>query len=79
MNADIWSDSNACMLWTECLAFIFIFRKSHFYDPLPINGTINRPKLCFILTSLFKVIEYILLRELITELRVYCGQDKFFE
>ena len=28
------------------------FRKSYFYDPLPINDIINRQKSCFILPSL---------------------------
>ena len=36
----------------EVLWFIFIFQKVVLYDPLPINGIINRPKLCFILQNL---------------------------
>ena len=39
----------------EVLGFIFNFSESYIsYDPFPINGIINRPKLCFILQDLLK-------------------------
>ena len=51
---------------------------SYFYDPLPINGIINRPKLCFKWQNPLFVIEYTLLNVLILELKIYCGPYKFY-
>ena len=48
------------------------------YDPLPINGIINKQKLCFKLQNSLKVIEYTLLNALMVELEIYCGPDKFY-
>ena len=50
---------------------------SYFYDPLPINGIINRPKLCFKLLNSLLVIEYTLLNVLILEFEIYYGPEKF--
>ena len=58
--------------------FIFIFQKIVFYNPLPINGIINGPKLCFKLHNPIKVIEFTLWNVLILELKIYCGSDKFY-
>ena len=63
----------------EVLAFIFIFQKVVFYYPLPKNGIINRPKLCFKFQNSLKVIWYTLLNVLILKLNIYCCQDKFYE
>ena len=56
-----------------------LFGKSYFYDHFPINGIINWLKLCFIIHSLLEVIEYTLLNVSILELKVYGGQNKFYE
>ena len=41
-------DSNAYTLTTGSFSVYFHFSEIRsFYDPLPINGIINRPKLCF--------------------------------
>ena len=64
----------------EVLAFIFIFQKVVFYyPPLPINGIINKPNLCFKFQNSLKVIEYTLLNVLILKLNIYCCRDKFYE
>ena len=48
INADIVIDSNVYTFTTGSFSVFFkFFRKSNFYDPLPINGIINRLKLNF--------------------------------
>ena len=71
INADILLYSNAHTFATGSFSVYFPFSESRFfYYPLPINGIINRPKLCFKFQNSLKVIEYTLLNVLILKLNI---------